>query len=57
MRLWDPGGMEEAVWVPYSPTAVWRIAPVQGLATLLVQFRDGAGNVSDVVADTIAFGP
>jgi hypothetical protein len=40
-------------WQPYSPTAIWTVAPLDGVRTVYGQFRDAAGNISAAISDTI----
>jgi hypothetical protein len=40
-------------WQPYVPTAIWSLAAGDGVKTVYGRFRDLAGNVSDVISDTI----
>jgi hypothetical protein len=52
MRLRNPGSAW-GVWTAASATASWTMPAGDGLKTVDAEFRDGAGNVSDVVSDTI----
>jgi M6 family metalloprotease-like protein len=40
-------------WEPYATNKRWKLSPDYGKKTVYAQFRDGAGNVSDVARDTI----
>ena len=52
MRLSNDGATY-APWVPFAATTTWALAGGHGTRTVFAQFRDGAGNVSDAVRDTI----
>ena len=41
-------------WLPYrTKVGVWKISPQEGLKVVYAQFMDKAGNVTEVVSDTI----
>ncbi len=40
-------------WVAYTPTKTWRLSSGSGERTVYVKFMDGAGNISDMVSDSI----
>ena len=48
-------GLSSATWEAYSTTKAWSLSFGQGIKTVYVQYRDGAGNRSAVVTDTIRF--
>ena len=48
-------GLTSAPWEAYSTTKPWTLSSGQGTKTVYVQYRDGAGNRSGVVTDTIRF--
>ncbi len=48
-------GLSSASWEPYSTTKAWTLTAGQGTKTVYVQYRDGAGNRSAVVTDTIRY--
>jgi len=48
-------GLSSATWEAYSTTKAWTLSSGQGTKTVYVQYRDGAGNGSAVVTDTIRF--
>ena len=51
MRLSTDPAFADAVWRPLAPTLTWVYAQAdRGRAALHVQFRDGAGNLSEVAA-------
>ncbi|CAA9388445.1 MAG: tolB protein precursor, periplasmic protein involved in the tonb-independent uptake of group A colicins [uncultured Rubrobacteraceae bacterium] len=54
MRLRNGRGEWEA-WRPYAPSAEWRLSRGEGKKTVLAQYRDGAGNASEVARDSIAY--
>lgn len=47
----DTAGAEQ--WRAYSTTMGWTLSPGNGTRTVRAQFKDGAGNISDVAIDTI----
>jgi hypothetical protein len=53
MMLSNRADFAGAVWETYSPEVWWTLEPrADGLATVFVRFRDGAGNVSEVATAT-----
>jgi hypothetical protein len=52
-------GVTFSAYQPYAATAAWRISGGEGTKRVYAQFKDGAGNESEVVSDTIklAIGP
>ena len=48
-------GLSSAPWEAYSTTKAWSLSSGQGTKTFYVQYRDGAGNRSADVTDTIRF--
>ena len=53
MRLSEDPNFSDAVWQPYTTTLTWPISyTVETEKTVYVQYRDLAGNVSDVYSDT-----
>ena len=50
-------GLSSATWEAYSTTKAWTLSSGKGTKTVYVQYRDGAGNPSAVVTDTIRFAP
>lgn len=58
MMLSNRADFVGAVWAAYSPTVWWKLEPrADGLATVFVRFRDGAGNVSEVATATFMVDP
>ncbi|MEM7128623.1 MAG: VWA domain-containing protein [Chloroflexota bacterium] len=58
MQLSNQGDFEGAEWEPYSIIKEWTLAPnANGIATVYVQYRDAAGNISDVVTLTVQVDP
>jgi hypothetical protein len=58
MLLSNRGDFAGASWEPYQPTKAWTFAPrADGLATVYVRYKDGAGNESDVAALTVQVDP
>jgi hypothetical protein len=58
MLLSNRGDFAGASWEPYQPTKTWTFAPrADGLATVYVRYKDGAGNESDVAALTVQVDP
>ncbi len=47
-------GVTYGTFMPYAATAGWTLTTGDGLKTVYAQFRDGDGNVSTPVSDTIA---
>jgi hypothetical protein len=53
MRISNRADFEGAVWEPYSTTKLWTLAPnAANQATVFVEFKDAAGNVSDIAHET-----
>jgi hypothetical protein len=52
MRLSNDGA-SYGPWVPYAATTSWQLGTGDGAKGVFVQFRDGAGNVSETARDTI----
>src|SRR5215208_140366 len=51
-------GLSSATWEAYSTTKeAWPLSSGKGTKTVYVQYRDGAGNESAVVTDTIRYSP
>jgi hypothetical protein len=50
-------GLSSASWEAYSTTKAWTLSSGQGTKTVYVRYRDGAGNESTVVTDTIRYSP
>jgi len=50
-------GLSSASWEAYSTTKAWTLSSGQGTKTVYVRYRDGAGNESAVVTDTIKYSP
>jgi hypothetical protein len=48
-------GLSSASWEDYSTTKPWPLTSGKGTKTVYVRYRDGAGNESAVVTDTIRF--
>jgi hypothetical protein len=46
-------GARYSTWVPYAPTASWRLAAGNGPRAVWAQFADAVGNVSVPVSDAI----
>jgi hypothetical protein len=46
-------GFSWASWVPYAIASEWPVLAVEGVKTVHGQFKDGAGNVSAAVSDSI----
>lgn len=58
MRISNRADFEDAAYVPYQPSVPWTLAPrPDGLATVFVQFKDAAGNESDVFATSVFVDP
>lgn len=54
MMIADNSRFAGAVWEPFSATRTWTLAPdANGFATVYAKFRNGAGNVSNVVSDEV----
>jgi hypothetical protein len=54
MQLSNRPDFAGAAWEPYQTEKTWRPSWAGGQATVFIRFRDRAGNVSDVVAQTFA---
>ena len=52
MRLSNDGASYGS-WVPYAATTPWQLASGDGVKSVFVQLRDGSGNVSEALRDTI----
>ncbi len=46
-------GTDWSEWEPYATSKTWRLSWGYGERAVYTQFRDGAGNVSDIASDTI----
>jgi hypothetical protein len=46
-------GTTFSAYQPYAATATWSLTPGSGTKTVYAQFRDGDGNESAVVSDTV----
>jgi hypothetical protein len=57
MRINNTGDMEGVAWEPYATTKAWTLDQQSGLAAVFVQYRDAAGNESDVFPATILVDP
>jgi len=58
MLLSNRADFADATWEPYQPTKTWTFAPrADGMATVYVRYKDGAGNESDVAALTVRVDP
>jgi hypothetical protein len=55
MLISNDAGFGNAAWEPFQRTRSWLLEPENGLATVYVRFRDGAGNVSPNAFDSIEF--
>jgi hypothetical protein len=56
MRIANTDNMEGVPWQPVQPTVPWTLACANGqVCTVYAQFRDGAGNESLIVKDSIVF--
>jgi uncharacterized protein YegL len=51
MRVGNDSRLDGALWQPYVATMPWVLEPEDGVATVYVEYRDGAGNVSPTVYD------
>ena len=56
MRL-SNDGVTYTAYRPYAATQAWSLSNSDGIKTVYVQFRDGAGNESTVATDTIDLEP
>jgi len=50
-------GASWSLWKYVESTKSWTITPTEGMRTVEAQFRDAAGNLSDVTADSIEYIP
>jgi Mg-chelatase subunit ChlD len=57
MRVSNSSTMQDVAWEPYTTTKAWTLEPQDGLATVFAQFRDAAGNVSEIVHTTVRVDP
>jgi hypothetical protein len=55
MRFRNGGTATWSAWEPYATRKAWRLTAGTGNKAVLVQYRDGAGNVSAAARDTITF--
>ena len=46
-------GLTWSTWEPYTTSKTWTLSSSYGTKTVYVQFRDGAGNASEVATDAI----
>ncbi|NOZ85769.1 MAG: hypothetical protein GXP49_05830 [Deltaproteobacteria bacterium] len=53
MQVSNDSGFGGASWEPFASERAWFLKPGDGLKTVYVRFRDGAGNVSASVNDNI----
>ena len=42
-------------WKPFGDQVKWEVPSGEGIRTVFAEFRDGAGNVSDVASDSVEF--
>jgi hypothetical protein len=56
MRISNRGDMGGAQFVPFATSKPWTLGQSSGLATVYMQFRDAAGNVSAIVPNSIFVG-
>ena len=40
-------------WKPFSDQIEWKVPSGEGIRTVFAEFRDGAGNVSEVASDSV----
>ena len=52
MAIWNAGERSSG-WQPYSESVSWTLPAGDGPKTVYASFRDAAGNVSEIVSDTI----
>jgi Mg-chelatase subunit ChlD len=57
MRISNSGDLQNVAWEPYATTKAWTLEPQDGLATVFAQFRDAAGNESEIVHTTVQVDP
>ena len=53
MRVSNSADMNGATFEPFAPTKPWTLGQSQGRATVYMQFRDAAGNLSEIVPNSI----
>lgn len=46
-------GIAWSDWIPFTPRLTWKAPPGWGTKTVYVQLQDQAGNISDVLSDSI----
>ena len=46
-------GKTWSMWKTYAESKAWTLTREKGLKNVYVEFRDGAGNVSEIATDTI----
>ncbi|MGD8751304.1 MAG: VWA domain-containing protein [Anaerolineales bacterium] len=56
MKVSNQPDLGSASWEPYATSKPWTLGQSSGLATVYVQYRDAAGNESDVEVATIHVG-
>lgn len=56
MRISNHADTSGSSWEPYATTNAWNLGQSDGLAAVFVQYRDAAGNESDVAQATIYVG-
>jgi hypothetical protein len=58
VRISNDASFTGAAWEPLAQDKMWTLAPgPAGIRTVYAQFRDGAGNESLVVLDSILYNP
>ncbi|MCX6018759.1 MAG: VWA domain-containing protein [Chloroflexi bacterium] len=57
MRIANDSAFTGAVWEPYESSRMWLLDETQSLPTVYVQYRDGAGNESEVYVAAIHMMP
>lgn len=55
MKISNGPGCDCGIWELYSPTKQWTLEPVDGVATVSVQYRDYEGRVTQCVSASINF--
>jgi hypothetical protein len=45
----------DTAWKPFSDQIEWKVPSGEGIRTVFAEFRDGAGNVSEVASDSVEF--
>lgn len=53
MQVSNLADLSDASWRPFASSVSWQLPAGAGTKTVYVRFRDGAGNVSEVVSDAI----